>query len=242
MRIVIAAPPKAGNSWVKCLLSDLYDLTWLTATEVPRGTGVSEFGAWANAGGFPENSIFHTHYDYSERFCELAATIPAHIVTVLRDPYDQFVSRYFFVQAQADNANREAKGKRHPADAMAGLPLDHPDVHHYLANGFGDELAKGLLWLESGRSVVMRYECLHTDRDAELARAAREMRPVSTERIIRAGARCEASVLLSARKGLSRRIRAATVGDWKNHLSPAHLDVFRENHADAIQRLGYHVH
>ena len=38
-----------------------------------------------------------------------------------------------------------------------------------------------------------------------------------------------------------RRIRAATSGDWRNHLSPAHLTIFRERYADRIRALGYEV-
>src|SRR5690242_8766279 len=96
MRIIIAAPPKAGNSWLKCLLADLYDLAWLRADETPMGTELSTLESWVRAGKFPDNSVFHAHYEYSEPFCQLVASIPAQIVTILRDPYDQFVSRYFF--------------------------------------------------------------------------------------------------------------------------------------------------
>jgi hypothetical protein len=52
---------------------------------------------------------------------------------------------------------------------------------------------------------------------------------------------CKAENLLKTRKGLKRRIRAATSGDWRNHLSPAHLTIFRERYADRIRALGYEV-
>lgn len=38
-----------------------------------------------------------------------------------------------------------------------------------------------------------------------------------------------------------QRIRAATVGDSRNHLSDARLAIFRERYGDLILRLGYEV-
>ena len=72
MKILIAAPPKTGNSWLKCLFSAIYDLEWLTAERVPAGTDLEEFRAWVETGGFPENSVFHHHYDCSPAFCDVS--------------------------------------------------------------------------------------------------------------------------------------------------------------------------
>ena len=76
---------------------------------------------------------------------------------------------------------------------------------------------------------------------AELRRATNQIQPVTEDAIRRAVESCQADALLSSRKGLRRRIRAATSGDWRNHLSPAHLEIFRDRHADRIRALGYEV-
>jgi hypothetical protein len=239
MRILIAAPPKAGNSWLKCLLAAIYDLEWLTAECVPHGTDAEEFRSWVEGGGFPDHAVFHHHYNYSESLCDVAEAHGIHIATILRDPYDIFVSRYFFTQAQADNPKR---GKRdQPHDAMMGKLIDSPEALEYLAHEFAGTLEKGIAWLQSGRSVVVRYERLHTDPTSELTRATNAIQPVLPERIDLAIAACQADVLLQRRKGLQRRIRAATVGDWRNHLSDEHLAIFRAVHADRIRALGYEV-
>jgi len=76
---------------------------------------------------------------------------------------------------------------------------------------------------------------------SELQRATNQIQPVSENDIRRAIKTCQADTLLNSRKGLRRRIRAATSGDWRNHLSPVHLDIFRDRHADRIRALGYEV-
>ena len=237
LKILIASPPKTGNSWLKCLLSTLYGLEWLTAERVPPGVDPQTFRAWVEAGGFPEDSVFHHHYDYVAMLVDVAEAHGIHLATILRDPYDVFVSRYFFTQAQADNSTR---GQAH--DTMIGKPIDAPEALDYLANGFTETLDKGVAWLACGRSVVVRYEDLHVDPLAELSRATNAIQPVTPERITLAVEACQAGEMLQRRKGLHRRIRTATVGDWRNHLTEAHLAIFRAVHADRIRALGYEVH
>ncbi len=243
MRIVIAAPPKAGNSWLKCLLATIYDLEWLTGAETPSSTGVADFQAWAQDGGFREASIFHHHYDYSDDLCDSVAAVPAHLVTIIRDPYDAIVSLYFFVQTQAagDDGNGGPRRQAKRTNPIVGKPIDHPDTIEFLESRFRGHLVKASEWVESGRSVVVRYEELHRDPLVELTRATDQIRPVDRERIAKAIEGCRADNMLRTRKGLAKRIRAATVGDWRNHLTEAHLVVFRDKHADLVRRLGYEV-
>ena len=241
MRILIVAPPKTGNSWLKCLLSTAYGLDWLTADHVPGGTDHAGLAAWLAADGFPDNAVFHHHYDYSPELVRLAAANGVHLATILRDPYDMFVSRYFFAQAQADNQRRSGKGGDRSPDVMVGKAIDDPAVLDYLANRYGGQLQMGIDWLESGASAVVRYEALVDRPVEELARATERIQPLPRERLEAAVEACQADTLLRSRKGLRRRIRAATSGDWRNHLTEAHLRVFRERHADRVRALGYEV-
>lgn len=243
MRIIIAAPPKAGNSWLKCLLSHMYGLTWLRGDETPATTEIDDFRQWIGANRFPDGTIFHHHYDYSPAFCDEAAAVPAHLVTIIRDPYDSFVSLYHFIQAQvgADGGDRERR-ERKRASTIAGKPIDDPAVLDFLTHSFQGVLDKAIAWTESGRSTIVRYERLHEQPAAELRRAADQIGPVSDDRIAAAVLACDADAMRQARPGMSKRIRAATVGDWRNHLSDAHLQIFRDRFARPIERLGYTVH
>jgi Sulfotransferase domain len=241
MRILIVAPPKTGNSWLKCLFSSVYDLDWLTPERVPNGTSLEALAAWLAAPGFPDNAVFHHHYDYSPQLLELATRDAIHLATILRDPYDMFVSRYFFAQAPVEGEKRPGKDRERPSDVLIGKSIDDPVVLSYLAESFGAELQKGIAWLESGASVVVRYERLIEQPEAELTRATDQIQPAAPDRVRAAVAACQADNLLRTRKGLKRRIRAATSGDWRNHLLPVHLEIFREHHADRIRALGYEV-
>ncbi|HEX5498311.1 MAG TPA: sulfotransferase domain-containing protein [Thermomicrobiales bacterium] len=241
MRIIIASPPKTGNSWLKCLLSNVYGLRWLTGDETPDGPTVDALERWLATRGFPDDAVYHQHYPYSPELMDVVDAIPAHVATILRDPYDMFVSLYFFVQTQADNPNRAAKGRTRSADVMAGRAIDDPESLAFLADGFDADLEKGIAWLASGRSGVVRYEALHADPARAMAALTGQLRPVEPERIAQAVDACTADNLLQQRKGLKRRIRAATVGDWRNHLTEKHLRIMRERHAPLIERLGYDV-
>jgi hypothetical protein len=241
MRILIVAPPKTGNSWLKCLFSSVYDLDWLTPDRVPNGTTLEALAAWLTSPGFPDNAVFHHHYDYSPHLVELATRDSIHLATILRDPYDMFVSRYFFAQALVGTEKRPGKTRERLSDVLIGKAIDDPVVLAYLADNFGAELQKGIAWLESGASVVVRYERLIDQPQAELTRTTEQIYPAAPNRVHSAIEACQAENLLRTRKGLKRRIRAATSGDWRNHLSPVHLAIFRDHHADRIRALGYEV-
>ena len=98
MRILIAGPPKTGNMWLKCLLGQIYGLRWLPSGDIPGRPDTPLFTEWAAAGRFPDGTIFHQHYEYSDQLADAADRVPAHLVTIIRDPYDAFVSTYFTMQ------------------------------------------------------------------------------------------------------------------------------------------------
>ena len=259
MRIVVAAAPKAGNFWIKCLLGKIYDLHWLDDDEAAAGrpgrfrewvagggfpdeerAGQHEaFRAWVAAGGFPDQSIFHQHFRFALRLADAIEAVPAHLVTIVRDPYDVFVSLYHWAQDKA--AHDPPGGKLRPRQRLVGKPLDHPDVLAFLADEFGGNLARAYGWLRSGRAVVVRYEGLHGDPIAELARATEQIAPVGRERIEAAIEACRAENMRQMAEKLSWHVRSAKVGDSRERLSEAHLAIFRERHADLIRALGYEV-
>src|SRR3712207_981572 len=105
--------------WLKCLLAVTYALRWLSQAEIPAVVNAPAFEEWVTRGSFPDGTIFHQHYDYSEAFADAVAAVPAHLVTILRDPYDAFVSLYFQMQNQGER--HAALGR--PQAIMIGKPI-----------------------------------------------------------------------------------------------------------------------
>ena len=238
VRIIIAGPPKAGNVWLKCLLGQIYGLRPLTKNQTPQRPQLDLLKTWLEAGNFPDGTIFHQHYDYNEELADLVEAVPAHIATIIRDPYDGFVSSYFTIQQHKDDGRRS--GRR--TEMMAGKSLSDPEVVEYLRNGgFRNNMRRAKEWLESGRTLVVRYERLHSDPIAELRTVTDKIEPVPDERIAAALETCSAENMRQMGGPKSQHVRAAKVGDSREKLSEEHLTVFREKYADMIRALGYEV-
>lgn len=238
MRIIIAGPPKAGNVWLKCILAHIYDLRPLGNRETPRRPQLHLFKDWVEGDNFPDGSIFHQHYDYSTELADLIDSVPAHAVTIIRDPYDGFVSSYFTIQQHQEDGMRS--GRR--TDVMVGKSLCDSDVVAYLRNGgFRNNMRRAKEWLESGRTRVVRYERLHSNPVEELRPVTDSIEPVPDERIAAALESCSADNMRKMGGSRSKHVRAAKVGDSKEKLNEEHLAVFREKYSDMIRALGYEV-
>lgn len=238
MRIIIAGPPKAGNVWLKCILGHIYDLRPLTNRETPKRPQLHLFQEWVAAGSFPDGTIFHQHYDYREELADLIESIPAHTVTIIRDPYDGFVSSYFTIQQHKDDGLRS--GRR--TDVMVGKSLSDPAVLEYLRNGgFRNNMRRAKEWMESGRTHVVRYERLHANAIEELRAVTDRIDAVPDERISAAMDACSADNMRKMGGEKSKHVRAAKVGDSREKLNAEHLTIFRDKYADMIRALGYEV-
>jgi hypothetical protein len=230
-----------GNKWLKCLLSRVYGLQWIIGDDSPD-TNVDEFKRFVAEGRFPDNTIFHQHSRFKPKMCDEIDAIPAHLVTIVRDPYDAFVSMYHWIQTrtEADRAKGRVRKER-PRDVLVGKPLDDPAILDYLANGYGENIVRADRWVRSGRAIVVRYEDLHRDTAAELTRVTNLIDPVDSAKIEAAVEACSAENMRKMSKKMSQHVRSATVGESKQTLSDAHFAIFREKYGDLITSLSYDV-
>ncbi|MFN8591501.1 MAG: sulfotransferase domain-containing protein [Thermomicrobiales bacterium] len=242
MRIVITSPPKMGNKWIKCLLSQVYDLKWINGDDSPD-TNVEEFRKFIADGRFPDGTIFHQHCRYKAKLCDAIDDTPAHLVTIIRDPYDAFVSMYYWIQSRTDFDKEKGKvrPKERPRDTMYGKPLEDPAILDYLATGFGDQMRRGEEWIHSGRAIVVRYEDLHRDAVGALTAVTNQIEPVDRDRIDKAIDACSVDNMRKMSKRLARHVRVGKVGDSRDKLGNVHLTIFRDQYADLIKALGYEV-
>lgn len=242
MRIVISSPPKMGNKWLKCLLSRVYDLQWVIGDDSPD-TNVARFIQYINEGRFPDNTIFHQHCKYKPALCDAIDGIPAHLVTIVRDPYDAFVSMYHWMQTRTDydRERGRVRPKERPRNAMYDKELDDPVVLEFLAGPYGEHMRRAHDWVRSGRAIVVRYEDLHRNPVEALTRATNQIEPVDATRIENAVEACRAENMRTMTKSLSKHVRAAKVGDSRGKLGEEHLKIFREQYGDILTSLGYEV-
>src|SRR5215210_3876408 len=213
MRILIVGAQKSGNVWLMCLLARAFDLRILVDKEKPRRPpGLSTFKEWLAAGGFEDGTIYHHHYHYSPELADAISAVPARMVTIVRDPYDVFVSYYFAVQRRS--------GRGFERDVLIDKPLDHPDVLDYLRKG-GERhhLKLPLGWIKSGRTAVIRYEDLQQDPIAALARLDQHLGPVPEDMRERAVETCSAENMRKMTFVRPGHIRAAKVGDSRERLT-----------------------
>jgi hypothetical protein len=241
MRILVVSPPRSGNHWIECLLGTIYELKSVGGAKKPEATRPRAVEAWVQGGGFRDGWILHMHRRFSPKFCDVIEAVPAHLVTVVRDPYDAFVSRYYWTQQRTPEDPNKAE--RRPRQRMVGKPLDDPEVLAFLADpqGFGSHIASANAWLHSGRAIVVRYEDLHQQPVAALTRATEQIAPVERGRIEAAIEACRAENMRQLSAMMTWNVRAAKVGDSRERLGETHLAIFRERYADLIHSLGYEV-
>jgi hypothetical protein len=242
MRIVISSPPKMGNKWIKCLLSRVYDLEWVVGGDSPD-TNIEQFDLFVSEGRFPDNTIFHQHCKYKPKICDVIDEIPAHLVTIVRDPYDAFVSMYHWIQTRTDydRERGRVRKKSRPRDAMVGKDIDDPLILEFLADGYGQQIQRAHEWVNSGRAIVVRYEDLHRNPVEALTRVTNQIEPVDTARIESAVEACSVDNMRKMSKRMSQHVRAAKVGDSRDTLGEPHLKIFREKYNDLLTSLGYEV-
>jgi len=240
MRVLVAAPPKTGNVWLEKLLSSAFGLQWV------REAPPLDYWVSSNAGGlreflaldrFPEAAICHQHFWPSRELFDLAGEWNIALATTLRDPYDQFVSWYWYIQ-RFSSAFLAAND---PGAVAIGKAIDDPEVLTLLATRFGRFLDQGGAWLESRRSLIVRYEDLQS-RPAEVIGYAGEQwglpQVLPADQAI---ALASADALRQLSPDLRLHVRAARIGDWREHLTEQHLEIFRTHHRERIERLGYLV-
>jgi hypothetical protein len=221
------------------LLALVYELQW----PVPGGQAAisdpEEFAQFVAAGRFPDDSLFYHHAKFQSRLSDVIDGIPAHQVTIIRDPYDVFVSLYFWEQERASRGL--GRDRSRPRHVLYGKPIDDQDVLAYLADGFGRNRARATGWLHSGRAIPIRYEDLYSDPLNALRSLTDCITPVSAERLERAIADCRAEKMRQQDDKMKWHVREARVGDSREKLGRMHLEIFRTHHADSIRALGYEV-
>ncbi len=142
MRLIVASPPKTGNIWLKNLLIGAYDLK--QGDDQPLDT-YEDFVEFIKGDRFDDDTVIHLHPEPTDAYFELADSVGATTITILRNPYDVFVSLYHYVQRFKD----ELTDIGDPLSEMIDKDLEDEAAFNYL---LGDQSLEN--W---GRSYYEQY-------------------------------------------------------------------------------------
>ena len=182
LRLIIAATPKTGNTWVKHLLGAVYDLP---LRDLPVDWRELDWGE-------PNESwVGHQHYLPTEDFVRAALSHGVRFVTTTRHPGDTFISLLHHVR-------RETAASENPFDATYvrgdSSPFG-PRCAEYLAKGYYQHLQLSLDWMRVPQTTLVRYESLCAEPIETLRQLTNAIAPVSEAKLRRAFCECEIDVL-----------------------------------------------
>ncbi|MCG6870805.1 MAG: sulfotransferase domain-containing protein [Gammaproteobacteria bacterium] len=236
LRLLIASPVKTGNVWLKNLLSHMYGLRMATPPQYEFDE-LDSFADYLRVGMFRPGSVTHQHFLPSARFFELIEPWRCQVITTIRHPYDVFVSLYFHVQ----NKDHLFFEEDDPHNPLLGEDLDTPAALDFLRDQFTGVVRHMELWHDSGRSIMLRYEDLRRQPLETLRGLAEGILPLPEETIRAAIDAC--SMEKMKKRDRTGHVRKGMVGDWRNHLTDAHLEILRAPpFCDQIEKLGYVVY
>lgn len=184
----------------------------------------------------PEDSIVHQHYHASDGLIDVLDEKGIDVVTTLRDPYDQFVSLYFYVQ----RFRNAFEATDDPAGVMIDRDISDEAVLSFLGGPYGRYLEQGVRWLHSGHSTVVRYEDLVMSPEQTVLTLTERIGPVDPQTVRRSLEAAHPDRMRAQSPELRLHIRSATAGDWANHLTVEHLEAMAR-HESLILELGYPV-
>jgi sulfotransferase 6B1 len=251
-RILANSIPKAGTHVLSALLKHMpkvmfsgrhYHLNEFRLS--PVGAAVPEFDwdAVRRQYGKVRPGQFATgHFAAHPAFEQVLRDLDMRTVVIFRDPRDMVVSSAFYLRSL----------KRHPLhEVFAGFGSITEAIQAAIvgldgASGgprhpaIGERLAAYTPWLDSPDVLVVRFEDLVGERgggsrEAQLkavaAIAEHIERPLDEARLAEVCDRVFAPSSATFRKG--------QIGDWRNHLTPAQIELFRETAGEHLVRLGY---
>lgn len=218
MRVIICGPQKTGNHWIQSILVNIYGFLGFN-----RVFSLEELSCQ------PDHSISIQHFYPDSDLLDLDAKF----FTILRDPYDVFVSLFYYVNNFSDNFINS------PEKKLIGKKINDNEVLDYLANDFFRHLYMGMAWKNCPRTYLLTYESLHSDPLNVIRPIANIIGAKTDDVLTNAIEQSAPENMKKYNDAMNKHVRKAIVGDWKNHLNENHLKVFQERHKAAIEVWGY---
>jgi hypothetical protein len=231
MKLLIAASPKTGNVWLEKILAEVYDLPIVHLS----GTSLEELPPISK-----KRFITHQHYLPRPDLLEWGEQEGVQFLTMMRHPGDLFVSLYHYVNNFAPLWEEKGWIGTSPAHVMIGKDIDSPEVLEFMKTKFRSViLSKSIAWLQSGKSVVARYEDLHSTPVETIRQVTDQIKPTALRRIERAVEATHINKMRQQSDLMRLHCRKGRVGGWQDELGEAHMAILREDCSCEMALLGY---
>jgi hypothetical protein len=230
LRILIVSTGKTGNTWLKHLLANIYDLPIVAPGRAFDAGELEPLGPrW----------IAHQHYRARPDLIDCGWHNNIVFVTTLRHPCDALVSKFHYVR-NLGRRRKFADVDRTPVIALDGKTIGE-NTASYVLDGFSIALDISLGWLRSGQSLLIRYEDLKLDPVVALQELTDSISQVPVFRIERAIEKCSIDRMRKMKGEHPRFFRQGKVGGWRTELPEEIIDIFRHTDPYPAQfaELGY---
>lgn len=215
MKILIVSQAKTGNTWTKNLLSAVYRLP---IVDFP--TSIYD----ESVHGLGSNWISQAHLIPKIDLIEWAQSNSVTLVTCIRHPADVLVSLKYYVNNYRNSPDM-------PKELIEVFCTERQDetesISRYLKEAYFLDVQMNVLWLLSGKSIIVRYEDLWRDPFEALKKLTDEISIVSQGDIDRAIEKCDINLLRKYPGNDSKFFRKGRVGDWRKELPAEHIDIFK---------------
>jgi hypothetical protein len=234
LKILIVSTPKTGNTWLKYLLSAIYDL--------PMKDISFDFEI-AHLNSFGSRWIGHQHYEIEESILSWSKETKAVLITTIRHPGDMLVSLYNYIKDVPAFQDLPFVPDLVPSRDFNETNNKKIDLQFSEAgrNFLLHELNISLEWIRSGITRAVRYEDLWRDPVETLAKLTANISEVPLDTIERAVEFCDISLVRKQRGADTNLIRKGGIGGWVESLPQDVIDMFRfdERFKSITAELGY---
>ncbi|GJM39850.1 MAG: sulfotransferase [Ardenticatenaceae bacterium] len=236
-KVLVNGSPKSGTTWMLKMIASL--------------PGYEEIGNYY--GDFQKyhttkhGHVIHGHDAYTPELKNILLEEGVKVILMLRDPRDQLVSRMFHVKRSTNHAWNERMKSMDNDEALMLCIEGRENLP-----GMYDMITLAQSWLnENAEALVMKYEDLLEDTvqhfrivlDYLGIRNNQGLAEVIVERNrfarLSMGKRIWQNQRKPGQEDSKSHFRKGIVGDWRNYLTPEHIQRFKELCGQQLIELGY---
>jgi len=221
---------KAGSQWVRAVLNSAAPRRMIYTSGNPE---------WFAANPPVEGAVYSPVYSDHVRFrASIPADRPQHTFAVIRDARDTAVSWYFSLRYSHTTKDPGITG---PRDILSRIPFDD-GLALVIASHLRSAVWIQRTWLDSGVRVF-RYEELrqrqHETFNELFDYCQLDLSEGKRRRIVDKNSFERKTWWRFGRENRKSHLRKGVAGDWKNHFTDRHKQLFKSHYGEILIQGGY---